>query len=512
MLTEHPPEIQAVLDEPGEFISRLCIMHKQEQRITRFDLNAAQRELLEVLQTSDRVIVLKARQLGVSTLTRAWHFWKAYIADEPRQYAVLSHTRASAEELHRIERTFYENLPQPLRKPLRRSSVRTLKFEDTGAQVTTYTASGRGGTRSFAMNSAHLSEFAFYENQEEVMATVMAAVGDGQVVIESTPNVFGDMFHTLVEGARSGENGWKLVFFPWYMHDAYQMEPEGTFRMSEEARRLQDEYDLSDAQMYWRQTQIRTLGKAKFRREYPCSIEECFRGSARSFFDAAKLKEIEPLDLGSREHRMYSDALPGDKYIIGVDVGAGVGGDSSAVTVVSASTRQPVYHYVDNQISPTRLAEKLLDFQKQYNDAKLIVESNNHGMMVLHRLRELRVRHLYLENGKDFKTSPRTRPLMFDSLREAVEDGIITHLDRHTLDELKTIAYINDKPQAPKNGHDDITISMCLCYYVLKDMPLHVNHSVRKSMMDKYIAKARARDARRAIPWNATGGNKRGTY
>ena len=512
MSTELSPEIQALLNEPSEFISRLCIMHKQEQKITKFKLNRAQKELLGALEEHDRIIVLKARQLGVSTLTRAWHFWKAYMSDEPRQYAVISHTRPSAEELHRIERTFYENLPAPLRKPLARSSVRTLKFEGTGAQVTTYTAGGKGGTRSFAMNSAHLSEFAFYDEQEEVMATVMAAVGDGQVIIESTPNVYGDMFHQLVEGARNGENGWKLVFFPWYMYEPYQVDVEDTFRLSESDQRYADEFGLTNEQMAWRRQQIRTLGKAKFRREYPATIEECFKSTAQSFFDQDKLNKIEPVDLGSHAHRMYVDAVPGDEYVIGVDVGAGVGGDYSVASVVSVSTRQPVYHYVDNRVSPPRFAEKILDIQAQYNDARVIVESNNHGMMVLHRLRELKARRLFRENDKDFKTTVRTRPLMFGALREVIENDIITHLCKHTLDELKRISYRNDKPQAPKNGHDDLTISLCLCYYALKDIPLSVTHSVRKSMIDRHIEALRAKRARRAIPWSVTGGNSQGTY
>ena len=94
--------VPELLQDPKEFISRLCIMHKQKQRLHRFELNRAQLELIEALKTHNRIIVLKARQLGISTLTRAWHFYQAYMADQPRQFAVVSHTRPSAEELHRI--------------------------------------------------------------------------------------------------------------------------------------------------------------------------------------------------------------------------------------------------------------------------------------------------------------------------------------------------------------------------------------------------------------------------
>ena len=190
------------------------------------------------------------------------------MSDEPRQYAVISHTRDSAEEMHRMEKTFYENLPNALRRPLSKSSSKTLTFEDSGASVRTYTAGGKGGTRSFAMNSVHLSEFAFYENQEEVLATVMAAVGEGQIIIESTPNQPGDKFHDLVEGARKGENGWTLGFFPWFVHKPYQAEEiPGWYIMTAREQVIQEEHELLPEQMFWRRQQLKTLGSAKFIRE-----------------------------------------------------------------------------------------------------------------------------------------------------------------------------------------------------------------------------------------------------
>ena len=507
-------QLADIISDPEQFISRLCIMHKQRQRLARFELNRAQTELLSALQSHNRIIVLKARQLGVSTLTRAWNFWQAYTADQPRQYAVVSHTRSSAEELHRIEKTFYNNLPVPLRRPLERASARTLKFENTGAELKTYTAGGKGGTRSFAMSSAHLSEFAFYENQEETMATVMAAVGEGQVVIESTPNVYGDMFHRLVEGAQNGTNEWKLIFFPWYINEAYSDKAPDHFILSNREKKVFKTFELEKDQMWWRRKQMRTLGSEKFQREYPATIEECFSAAGAFFFDPESLKLIEPMDMGSHEHRLYSDPIDGERYIIGVDVGAGIGkkGDFSAISVVSASTRQPVYHYIDNSLSPSRLADKIVALWEKYNRGKIIVESNNLGTWVLHRLRELKTRNLFQENKKDFKTTVKTRPLLFSALKDVVENGLITKLDKLVLDEFRTIVYINDKPQAARGSHDDVTMSLALCYYALLKEPLAVTSSLRRAIMQEHIEKMRVAKMQRTIPWNVKGGNDKGTY
>ena len=100
-----------------EFISSLYIYNKERKRLTFFDLNPAQADLLDVLLAHDRVIVPKARQLGISTLIRAYFFWKAYCAEHPRPYAVMSHTRSSAEGLNKMDKTFYRNLPQSSGSP-----------------------------------------------------------------------------------------------------------------------------------------------------------------------------------------------------------------------------------------------------------------------------------------------------------------------------------------------------------------------------------------------------------
>ena len=91
-MSKLPAKIQGVVENPKQFISRLKIMHKQKQRLTDFSMNKPQEDLLEVLKTENRIIILKARQMGISTLTRGYHFWKAYTSDQPTQYAVISHT------------------------------------------------------------------------------------------------------------------------------------------------------------------------------------------------------------------------------------------------------------------------------------------------------------------------------------------------------------------------------------------------------------------------------------
>ncbi len=183
---------------PQEFISALTIYNKEKQRLSFFDLNSAQSELLDLLlEGHKRIIVVKARQLGISTLVRAYQFWLWYNATEPLKLGVVAHTREAADNLHNTDKTFYNNLPAKLKPLIDKATSRTLRKKN-GGELKAFTAGGQGGTRSYVFSHAHLSEFPFYENPEEALATILAAFGDGGIVIESSPNIAGDYFNRLV--------------------------------------------------------------------------------------------------------------------------------------------------------------------------------------------------------------------------------------------------------------------------------------------------------------------------
>ena len=262
-----------------EFISSLCIYHKEQKKLTFFDLNPAQAQLLELMKTHNRILVPKARQLGISTVIRAFFYWKAYMSKEPQPYAVMSHTRDSAENLNKMDKTFYSNMPPKYQKTLSKLNTRHMVFKTSGASCDIYTAGGRGGTRSFAAAAAHLSEFAFYPDQEETIAEIEATVGEGMIIIESTANEPNDKFHELIKGSLAGENDWAVAFFGWNVKTEYWHRPPSGWRITPDEIVLKEAYDLNHGQLNWRRRKIRTLGTYKFRREFPINVHEAFRAA-----------------------------------------------------------------------------------------------------------------------------------------------------------------------------------------------------------------------------------------
>ena len=491
--------------DPQDLIPALTIFNKEKARLNYFDLNEAQKELLETLSSGhNRILVVKARQLGISTLVRAWHFSQWLAATQPLKLGVVCHTREAAENLHNTDKTFLTNLPKKLQPIMDKSTAKTIRSKSSGAELKAFTAGAQGGTRSYVFSMAHLSEFPFYENPEETLATILAAVGDGQIVIESSPNMAGDLFNRLVVDALAGKNEWKVVFFPWTIHSVYtSSEPTG--KLTEEEKALKKS-GLTDGQISWRRKQIGTLGMDKFIREYPRTIEEAFRsGKTTSYFWGDAAEEIKGVNLGTREDRKYKgDHNDTDRFIIGVDVSAGVGGDYSALSVIHIDTMQPVFHKLSNVITPRNWAAEILTVAQEYNNAKVIVEGNSYGGAVIEALKEWGYKNLYKTgDGKSFTTTGATRIRLFENMKQVIEDGIIVQADRDLLDQIKTCIWSNGRPDHPDGSHDDLLFSTMLAYWGIKGKEPWTER--RDNPIDKWKLLKRTKAATAPLPWKPTG-------
>jgi len=497
-------QVRGLLDDRDRFVQLLRIKHKQKQAFVPFTPNPAQRRLWEVMDTSNRVIVIKARQLGVSTAVRAWQFHRAYISPTPTSFAVLSFHDRSARNLRRMDRRWLNELPRLLRRDLEVDSAEDTVFADTRAGFSSFTTGGRGGTRSFEFTGGHLSEFAFYNDADEVLAQSMSTVGEGPLVIESTVNAPGDAFHRLIEGAP--ENGWTVFTYWWWQHEPYRDDelPEDWSRTGEEDE-LADRYGLDDAQLWWRRRQVQTLGLAKFRREYPACMDDAFLSRESTFLDPADLDAIEEVWFDSTK-RELQEPEEGVGYVIGVDVGGGVGSDYSAMVVVNLSDLQPAYIERDNRLAPHEWAARVALTAERYNHALVLCESNNHGHVVLRELDRLRYKKLWADgDGKPWVTTARSKLDAYDVLREHIKSRVIFALDQSTLMELRSLEIRKVTPEAPPGLHDDLAMAMALAYRCVRSAPASQRRESSAGAMNAFIKERRIAKIRKsALPWRTT--------
>ena len=369
-------------------------------------------------------------------------------------------------------KTFYDNLPQFLRKPLKEDSASKLVFHN-GATILCTSASSKGGLRSFTCSYLLLSEFAFSENADELKATAVSAVNNGQMIIESTANYWGDPLHLEIETAMRGEANYEYLFFPWFEHKDYALKPGHDFILTEEEKELLDEYNLTEDQIAWRRNMIQKIGLDKFRREYPACIEDAYSQAGDAYLTEDDLKWVQEIDIENRSWVPIQPVNREDAYAIGVDVGSGIGKDYSVAIVLSKLTGQPVGIFRSNTTTPVDFASEIFAISQEYNNAKILCEANNVGIVVIQGLQGS---NLWKTNDdKYWNTTAQNKRIAFEELKEAIRSGTLNILDAVTVGELRSIKLdkqYNISLTRANGAHADNAMALALAFQCLKNVRL----------------------------------------
>ena len=488
----------SVIKNPIKFIGRLKIRNK-DGKLVYLVPNSEQIEIIKSLEKDKGTLILKPRQIGSTTIIAAYLFWLWYSTEEPITIALLSHKLESSKQILKMWKTFYYNLPSFLQKPLSEENTTKMKLRGTGAEVMAVSAKGSGGLRSFTANYLHISEYAFADNPEELKATAIGALNNGKLIIESTANFFNDALHKEILQWEKGEGDWDFLFFPWYQHDEYRRQGSRHGEYTKEEKVLLN--TLSKSQVCWRRRMIARLGEDKFKREYPATIEEAYTQGRDSYFTSRDLENTTVLftSFKDAEPVFFADPVKSDIYGIGVDVAAGVNRDYTVITVLSKTTYQPVAIWRSNKTSIIKAAEQLVAMAMRYGKAKILIESNNHGNAMLSEVRHLNYTNIWKDkDNKDWSTNVKTKVILFEELKEALNQGVIRDLDQVTYSELRSYG-INEKGniEYPSNmeSHGDSVIALGLALQCIKTISMPKNEYLPdriKKMRAKTLAKTQS--------------------
>ncbi len=368
-----------------------------------------------------------------------------------------------------------------------------------------------------------------------------------EAVIESTAQGVGGVFHDMYWDAAEGNSGWESVFFPWYIYSYYRKpfnseEEKEKFkselgqdkRYGGEAEQallgISCEYDVGDdtkkftldlENLHWRRQCIKTQCQndlRKFHQEFPTTAREAFVTTGRGVFDMEVLgklvlesqriqrerpaegfhipvqawKErggekyiIEAMDEGGLQ--VWERPVPNREYRIGADVSEGidVGRDTdwSVAVVLSAESMNEVA-MLRVKIDPDLFAWQLASLGKWYNNAKLLVERNNHGLVTLKFLSDVHLYpDIYSEKILDerssrsarklgFHTTVKSKPLIIDYLKELIREDEIDIKSPKVLDELQTfVNFPNGRMAAQSGSHDDCVMALAIACFGCKMFP-----------------------------------------
>lgn len=474
-------------------------------------LKPAQQIVLDEIQRQERergysrVVILKARQLGMSTFVGGYFYFRVS-QTKGAKALVLAHTSDAADGLFGQTRRYHDNVPDFLRPDTRYSSKKEIVFSKLDSAYLVATAGGQGVGRGHTFTHVHASELAFWKRStaKEIWNGIRQSVPDKpgtSIIIESTPNGVGDLFYDLCmssgkreisPGVYVGDTDYSLVYLPWFMEEEYRAAPPEYFERTPDEEVLADRYGLDDAQLFWRRLKVSEVGHDQFTQEYSSNIEEAFLSSGRPVFDqmqlAAMLKQAQKLSprrmaltpLGDWEDDprgelwVYREPEPSEMYVIGADVSKGVKHGDWSVAVVMDSKRR-ICAVWRGQVVSDYFAKVLEKMGYRYNVALLIPEANDHGVLTCYVLQKnLNYPAIFKTVRYDettdretvvvgFSTTSKSKPVVIDQLRASIRDGLLTVPDVQTLQEMQVyIVTEAGKMEADAGFHDDCVMALAI--------------------------------------------------
>ena len=443
-----------------------------------------------------RVIILKARQQGISTYCAARSYWQTSLRDNVST-VVVAHLASASGNLFNMTKNMIYKHPEDTRPKLEKASQNIIKFDGSESSYHVYTAGSPEAGRGSTPTIAHLSEVAFWPHDDKILAGLfqgIATVDGTEIIMESTANGATGEFHRMWDGANEeGEewNGFLPIFIPWFMTGEYSTKPSHMpedFTPTNEEVSFADEFGLNYTQLHWRRIQVAKIGEDKFKQEYPSTAHEAFLRSGANVFSIPRLVEHKPMRPIQRkgffaERRCFDEVpqggfeifeYPSHKkgYVVGADVALGVGGAGDfSVGVVMDEDECVVAIYRENEIDPGTFGDALYFLGLYYNTALLVVEANGYGTSTINTLQKLRYNNLFTEKvnrtgaGRiGFTTSVASKPKIIGHLQRSIIDDTIRLSSNRIIHEMMNfVQRESGRMEASGDNKDDCVIATALC-------------------------------------------------
>ena len=511
------------------FVTRLHIIDKKRGSIP-LTPNWAQADFMARVEREHnegrpfRGIVLKARQIGISTITEALMFAASFVYPNNRGL-VISHDQDSYEHLLGMSKHYWETFFARSLYTTEYSSRRELKWAETKSSLTTATAKNVGAGRSRTIQWLHASEVAFWPNPEVLLTGLRQSIPNEPgtfICLESTANGVGNYFHTQWEMAAAGDSEFIPIFYEWWKHPEYTAE---VARLPQFLGHLDDEEQFLarylttqsltkpeiDSRLVWRRFAIRDLclnDVDKFHQEYPSSPEEAFVSTGRNVFPIDKVKRAYQPITGTRgfitlhgNHPAFSESLDGPatiyrypssdrdygRYMVAGDPTHTTRGDFAVIQVINRRTMEQVCR-VRIRIDPTNFAKELIAVARYYNDAIVVTETTGPGYATVGALMTLGYPHVWQARWADktpgsiadqygFQTNVQRKNWAIGALLNAFIEHSITIHDQITYQELVNYVTLDNGgygPAAGKHGYDDCVMALAiavLCHTTEPPLP-----------------------------------------
>jgi hypothetical protein len=450
--------------DPAYFLSKYCYIQHPVRGKTLFDLYHYQKDTLGEFRDFDYNIVLKGRQIGISTLV-AGYALHMMIFQNDRNILVIATKQETAKNLVTKVRYMHQNLPVWLRENETENNKLSMRFSN-GSQIKAVARSKDAG-RSEALSLLILDEAAFIDDANEIWTAASSTLSTGgKAILLSTPNGVGNFFHKMWQGAEVGTNGFHPILLDWRVHP---------------------ERDQS-----WRDRQTEIMGEMQAIQEHDASF--IFSGNnvisqeVLQFYMNTHVKD--PISKQNVDGNLWiwEYPIPGHTYIVAADVARGDGEDYSTFHVIDAERSLQVAEY-HGKITTKEFGDLMMNVATQYNDALLIPDNSSIGWAAIQQVIDRGYRNLFYmstdmhyvdveqqivdrryiseKNMKPgFSVTSRTRPLVIAKIEEYMRENSITIQSMRTIKEFETFIWKNGRAEALQGCNDDLIFALGIGLWV----------------------------------------------
>jgi hypothetical protein len=423
-----------------------------------------QYEYAELIASGESVITGKSRQVGASWIPANLEVHAVMFETNVAQGIVAPRDEDVGGAIWHLARSkwIYDQQPEHLKRAQPVFNNQHTLLLDNGSSITAAV-----DPRGLAAKRIRCEEMAHWKTPppKDRWAAIIGATNDngGQVLVVSTANGEGNLYHELWTKAESGENNLRTVFFPWHIHPVRRSDPN------------------------WYDNTVRKLGPELTRQEYPATPGEMFIFSGTKYFEQERLvlfdaqgKQLEagavnePLPDYPHGWSVYVERQEGRRYTIGIDTANG-GGDACSADVIDVESGLQVAHIHSAQWGFDRFADEVYDAANLYNGAFLVPEQNNHGHALILQLTQHKgYNRLYRYEDYDvvkrtgvqrlgWNNTSKTRPEALGKLKLAIRDMAIKPMHLPTINEMRAFEYNSSQRAEAKEGmHDDRVFSLTL--------------------------------------------------
>jgi len=440
-------EYAKCMGDPIYFAEKYCKVISLDDGLVPFKLYPYQKNMFRHFNEHRFNIVLACRQSGKSISACAYLLWFSLFNSE-KTVAVLANKGATAREMLSRITLMLENIPfflQPGCKALNKGSI---EFSNNSRIIASATSGS--SIRGLSVNLLYLDEFAFVERAAEFYTStypVVSAGKDTKIIVTSTANGIGNTFYKIWEGATQGINEFNPFRVDWW--------------------------DVPGRDEEWKKQTVANTSQLQFDQEFGNTFfgtgDTLINAETLMGFRAGKYEKI----LEGGNLIVYKEPLKNHDYIMTVDVAKGRGQDYSTFNLIDISVRpfQQVAVYRNNTISPLLFPNIIYKYAKSYNDAYVVIESNDQGTVVCNGLyHDLEYENVHVEsavkaNAIGIEMNRKVKRLGCSAIKDILENNKLNIVDENTIMEISTFVAKGQSYEASDGNHDDLMMNLVMFGY-----------------------------------------------